>query len=101
MTGLSVRSSDLFTGRDKEETRLGPRIEDMLMIGIDTFLTALLIFALGALSGARMVYWCRHVTTKSIHRSLLNSLQLQRQMRDPNLDSFAENETDFIVLEDD
>ena len=73
----------------------------MLMIGIDTFSTALLIFALGALSGARMVYWCRHVTTKSLHRSLLNSLQLQRQMRHRNLDSFADNETVFFVLEDD
>ena len=101
MTGLSVRSSDLFTGRDKEETRLGPRIEDMPMIGIDTFSTALLIFALGALSGARLVYWCRHVTTKSLHQSLLNSLQLQRQMLGRNLNSFADNETVLIVLEDD
>jgi hypothetical protein len=71
------------------------------MNGIDTFSTALLIFALGAVVGARMVYRFRHVTTKSQHQSLLNSLQLQRQMRDGNLDFFADNETDFIVLEDD
>ena len=73
----------------------------MLLNGIGILITAPLIFALGAVCGARMVYRFRHVTSKSLHHSLLSSLQLQRQMRDGNLDFFVENETDFIVLEDD
>ena len=73
----------------------------MLLNGIGILIAAFLIFALGAISGARMIYWSRHVTTKSLHQSLLNSLQLQRQKLNRNVDSFADSDTVFIELEDD
>ena len=72
----------------------------MFLNGIGILIAALLIFALGAVFGARMVYWSRHVTTKSLHQSLLNSLQLQRQMLNQNVDSFADDDTVFIELQD-
>lgn len=40
----------------------------MFLNGIGILIAALLIFALGAVFGARMVYWSRHVTTKSLLR---------------------------------
>jgi len=72
----------------------------MLLNGVGILMTAILIFALGAVFGARMVYRFRHVTTKPLHQSLLNSLQLQTQMLDRNVDSFADNDTVFIELEE-
>lgn len=72
----------------------------MLLNGNGILIAALLIFALGAVFGARMVYWFRHVTTKFLHQSLLNSLQLQNQMLNRNVDSFADSDTAFIERED-
>ena len=73
----------------------------MLLSEICIFLSAFLIFSLGVVCGVRMVYWFRHVTTKSLHQSFLNTLQLQGQMMARSTRSSTDNEDVFIVLEDD
>ena len=73
----------------------------MLMNGISVFFSAFLVFSLGVVIGARMVYWFRHVTTKSLHQSFLNTLQLQGQMMAASTHSSTDNEDVSIVLKDD
>lgn len=54
----------------------------MLQNGIIQFVAVLLIFVLGMICGARLVYRVRHVTTKELHRALLNTLNLRTRELD-------------------
>ncbi len=70
----------------------------MLIDGVSLLISALLVFASGAACGARMVYRFRHVTTKSLHQSLLNTLELQRLEYSPRF--LGEDNDVLVVLED-
>lgn len=44
------------------------------MNGTSMIVAGIAIFILGAVCGARMIYRFRHVTTKALHKALLNTL---------------------------
>jgi hypothetical protein len=46
----------------------------MFHSGVGLITVGILGFGLGAVCGAKLVFWLRHVTTKALHAALLNVL---------------------------
>jgi len=67
------------------------------MNGTSMIVAGIAIFILGATCGARMVYRFRHVTTKALHKALLNTLH----DRTARLDRLTESarETGIVTID--
>lgn len=70
------------------------------MNGTSMLVSGIAIFILGAACGARMVYLFRHVTTKALHQTLLNTIKLRTASLDRPTESASQTEVEFVDLEE-
>lgn len=71
------------------------------MTGTSMIVAGIAIFILGAVCGARIVYRFRHVTTKALHKALLNTLHDRTARLDRLTESARETGMVTIKLEED
>ena len=67
------------------------------MNGISMVVSGVVIFIVGAVCGAKMVYRFRHVTTKVLHQGLLNTLR-ERTVRLDRLTQSAKD-TEIVAID--